>query len=288
MEKLKTSLAPVEYKFKWPAGYRSAAVFTFDVDGASNQQLMEGTTLGNLSAGEYGPRVAVPRILKLLEKYNLKGTFFVPAWVAEHYPALIREIHGRGHEIGAHGYLHENFGRLSAEEETVIHDRSLRILTEIVGERPRSFRCPGGPLSDRTVRNLYSRGYNCDSSSVSDYLPSRVKLDGREVEMVEIPWSWLTDDFGYFWGGAHVSAFGGASQTVFCALSAPGDIVDYWIAEFDGIHNFGGLFTCLNHPRAIGRVSRLRALEKLITHIKATPGVWITSMAEVVDWVLKN
>lgn len=275
-------------KFRWPEGFQSAAVFSFDVDGSCMQQLMDGNTLGNHSVGDYGPKIAVPRIMDLMDKYDIKAMFYVPGWTAERYPYLVQEIHRRGHEVGSHGYLHENFSRLSEAEETEIHDKSMKIMTDIVGVRPRSFRCPGGPLTDRTIKNLYERGYDCDSSSVNDYFPSRVKIDGKEVAMAEVPWSWLVDDFGYFWGGAHVSAFGSGRATVFNPLMSPKDVAEYWLTEFDGVHQLGGLFTVLNHPRAIGRVARLRALEKVILRIKETPGVWLTNIRSVADWVLVN
>jgi peptidoglycan/xylan/chitin deacetylase (PgdA/CDA1 family) len=59
-----------------------------------------------MSLGEFGPSVGAPRILDLLAKYGIKSSFFVPGFVAEHYPKLIDEIMREGHELGHHGYLH--------------------------------------------------------------------------------------------------------------------------------------------------------------------------------------
>ena len=58
--------------------------------------------------------------------------------------------------------------------------------------------------------------------------------------------------------------------------------------NFDGVHEIGELFVYLNHPRAIGTISRLRAMDRLIHHIKATPKVWVTNLREVVNWTLKK
>jgi peptidoglycan/xylan/chitin deacetylase (PgdA/CDA1 family) len=267
--------------FAWPNGYRSAAIFTFDVDGCAEQQLYEGNILGHNSAGDYGPKVAVPRILDLLDKHDLKAAFFVPAWVAQRFPERIKEIHDRGHEIGAHGYLHENFSKLSDSEEKEIHRKSSKIISDITGTPPKAFRSPGGPLLARTMRILMENGYDCDSSSGKSYFPSKVKLEGKQI--VEIPASWITDDFPYFWGG-----YDNKPVPMFMPISRPVDALEYWIAEFDGIHKIGGLFVHINHPRVIGRFSRLRAFEKLIRHIKATPGVWITDLRGMVDLVLKK
>jgi len=271
-------------KFKWPDRYKSAVIFSFDVDGSSEQQLYEGNILGHNSVGDYGPKIAVPRILDMLDKHGLKAIFFVPGWVAERFPERIKEIHHRGHEIGAHGYLHEDFSTLSESEEREIHNKSSKIIADMIGVPPRAFRTPGGPLTTRTMKMLLENGYDCDSSSVKSYFPSRVKLEGREVDMAEVPFSWLTDDFPYFWGGYEDKP----GPPSFMPISAPKDVLEYWTAEFDGIHEIGGLFVYLNHPRAIGRISRLRAMDRLIHHIKATPNVWVTSLREVVNWTLKN
>jgi peptidoglycan/xylan/chitin deacetylase (PgdA/CDA1 family) len=271
-------------RFVWPEGYQSAAIFTFDVDASCAQQFREGTTLGSHSVGDYGPKVGLPRILNLLDKYALKAVFFVPAWIAERFPERIKEIHGRGHEIGSHGYLHENFLLLSDDEEREIHDKSLKVLTDIVGTPPRIFRSPGAPFTSRTIKFLLERGYDSDSCSMRDYFPFMVSLDGEETDMVELPNSWPMADSQYFRGGPHASAMG----STFLPISAPNEVIDYWIAEFDGTHELGGLFQTLCHPLAIGRVSRLRMLEKLLRHIKATPGVWITSAREVVNWVFEK
>src|SRR3990172_7606876 len=46
------------------------------------------------------------RFLELLDEFGVKATFFILGWVAEHSPALVREIHGAGHEVASHGYNH--------------------------------------------------------------------------------------------------------------------------------------------------------------------------------------
>jgi len=131
-------------KFKWPDKSKSAVIFTFDVDGCAEQQLYEGNTLGHNSAGDYGPKIAVPRILNILDRHGLKATFFIPAWVAQRFPQRVKEIHNRGHEIGAHGYLHENFSTLSESEEREIHNKSGKIIADMIGTPPKAFRTPGG------------------------------------------------------------------------------------------------------------------------------------------------
>ena len=93
-------------KIIWEANARCAVSLTFDVDGEtlwiSKDPANEKRT-GVLSQGAYGPKVGVPLILDLLERYGIQATFFVPGWIVEQYPAIIEQIYRSGHEIGHHG-----------------------------------------------------------------------------------------------------------------------------------------------------------------------------------------
>ncbi len=85
-----------------------------------------------LSKGQFGPRVGVSRILGLLDRYEIKSTFFVPGWTAEKYPESVKEIVRRGHEVAAHGYMHENLSELkSPEEEIEVFRKSVEILERL-------------------------------------------------------------------------------------------------------------------------------------------------------------
>jgi len=95
------------------------------------------------SKGRFGPKVGLPRILTLLDKYRIKSTFFIPGWTAETYPESVKEILKRGHEIAAHGYKHENLREVKSQEEEIgIFKRSIESLEKLTGERPLGFRAP--------------------------------------------------------------------------------------------------------------------------------------------------
>lgn len=265
---------------RWPEPYTSAATLSFDVDACAEEMLYYGNVSGAFSAGDYGPKAGIPRILELLERFDIKATFHVPGWVAQRFPKCIKDIHAGGHEIAAHGYMHENISRLRPAEEKQIHHKAHRILADLTGQAPVGFRTPGGPLTPRTVGMLLEMGYVYDSSSNADYFPSRVSIDGKAVEMAELPWSWILDDFPFFWGGGDPEAF--------FPLSSPDEALSCWTAEFDSIHRRGGLCMLVNHPRCIGRPARMRVLAQYMRHVMRTPGVWLTTQREVAAWVLKE
>src|SRR3954471_19459458 len=94
--------------------------FTFDFDAEEvwiGEDPANAQRPGVLSQGTYGAKVAVPEILRLLERHGLPATFFVPGRVAERYPQRVREILAAGHEVGLHGYTHRSPATLSREEE---------------------------------------------------------------------------------------------------------------------------------------------------------------------------
>jgi peptidoglycan/xylan/chitin deacetylase (PgdA/CDA1 family) len=96
----------------------------------------------------YGPKVAVPRLLRMLDRVGLRTSFFIPGWVAETWPDVARSIREAGHEIGHHGYLHESVrGADEATEEGYLL-RGLEALDSVVGVRPVGYRPPS---CDRTT-----------------------------------------------------------------------------------------------------------------------------------------
>ena len=104
----------------WPEDIHCVALITFDVDGITswlnrNPDFINYPSL--LSMAEYGPSVATPRILDMLDAQGISGSFYIPGMVAETHPDLVREIAGRGHEVAHHGYIHEPPATMTPEKE---------------------------------------------------------------------------------------------------------------------------------------------------------------------------
>jgi len=74
------------------------------------------------------------KVLDLLDEYGVKATFFVLGWVAEHYPEIVGDIHGRGHEIACHGYNHRLVYKLSPAEFREDIGKSRTLIEDITGE----------------------------------------------------------------------------------------------------------------------------------------------------------
>ena len=103
--------------------------------------------------------MAIPRIRKLLAKYDLPASFFVPAVVAKIHPDEQRGLADEGHEIGIHGWIHELNSKLPAADERDLMMRAADELENICGKRPVGMRTPSWDFSAQLVYRGYSYVY---------------------------------------------------------------------------------------------------------------------------------
>jgi polysaccharide deacetylase family protein (PEP-CTERM system associated) len=80
------------------------------------------------------------KLLDLLQRRDVKATFFILGWVAERHPALIRRIADAGHEIACHGYAHRLVYDMSPDEFRDDLKRALDIIGETSGQTCRGYR----------------------------------------------------------------------------------------------------------------------------------------------------
>jgi len=264
---------------RWPSGARAVVVLSVDIDGAAGW-LNRGPEFARypsiLSMGEYGPNVGVPRILDLLDAEGLHVTFFVPGFEAEHHPDLMREILARGHEIAHHGYRHEYVWTLGPDEEREVFRRGLKALEDVTGRTPRGWRAPGFEMSPHSLDILTEHGLLYSSSQMGNDIP--YPASERHPDLVELPVSWMLDDFAYF------------MYLPMLRLQAPPATPEHafaaWAAEFDGLYQFGRGFVLTLHPEITGRPSRLAVLQRLIQHIKTRPDVAFLRAVDLAEhWI---
>ena len=118
----------------------------------------------DISRGMFAGEVGAPRLLKLFEKYNLKTTWFVPDHSLETFPEQMQEVARCGHEIGVHGYSHENPIAMTREQETAILDHCIDLVTQVSGKRPTGYVAPWWEFSPVTNELLLERGIKYDHS----------------------------------------------------------------------------------------------------------------------------
>ena len=256
----------------WPNGARVAVALSFDSDHESTTLRWGDSSPGRLSQGQYGARVAIPRIRKLLARHDIRGSFFVPAVVAELYPDEQRALVDEGHELGIHGWIHELNSKLPPADERTLQINSADVLERITGVRPVGIRTPSWDFSAHTLAISREIGLLYDSSLMADDDPYEILEDGEPTGMVELPVEWIRDDAVYF------------NMDRFSALrpyTPPSAVLEVFKGEFDGAYEEGGLFLLTMHPHIIGHRSRIRLLDELIHYIRSHAGVWFATHADV-------
>lgn len=260
---------------QWKDGARVAVALSFDSDHETSTLRWGDSSPGKLSQGQYGSRVAIPRISRLLDVYGIKATFFAPAVVAKLHPDEIRGLADEGHEIGIHGWIHELNSKLPPRDERELQMRAADELERIAGVRPVGIRTPSWDFSQHTLAISREMGLLYDSSLMADDEPYEILENGEPTGMVELPVEWIRDDAVYF------------NMDRFSALrpyTPPSSVLEVFMAEFDGAYEEDGLFLLTMHPHIIGHRSRIRMLEELIGYIRSHTGVWFATHAEVAQY----
>jgi peptidoglycan/xylan/chitin deacetylase (PgdA/CDA1 family) len=264
-----------------------AVCLTFDFDAMS--VWLGGydvVTPAMLSRGEYGARVAVPRILSLLRQYDTVATFFVTGHTAESFPHTVEAILEAGHELAHHSYAHEDPSTQTPDEERRGFERALAVLERFVGHPPLGYRSPSWDYSQTTLSLLLEHGFLYDSSLFAEdfhpYHPrqgDRVGIQdplrvGEEVGIWEFPVDFTLDDWPHFTFNFDPLRVG---------LSAPSKVLEIWAGDFDYLvqHEERGVFTITMHPQVIARGHRMLMLERLIQHILDQPAARFARMGDL-------
>ena len=253
-----------------PAGY---VCLSFDFDGPSLWIQRGMTNPTSISRGEFGA-VAVPRILRLLDRRGIPATFFVPGHTLETYPDECAAVAAAGCEVGLHGYAHEFNPTVAPEVERWAMTRSYDLIERLCGRPPTGYRAPSGELTGATIDLLVEHGLTYDSSLMGhDYQPYRVRRGDRFPEdgpaqwgeptaLIELPWSWTTDDYVYL-------EFVAFQRTLMPGLRRPAEMFDNFAGDLrwmvaNVVH---GVATFVFHPQVIGRGHRMLALEAWLDEI---------------------
>lgn len=263
----------------WPGSSRCAIALSFDCDHETFELGSGGEAIGRLAWGEFGRRVGVPRILEVLGRHNVSASFFVPAVCALIDPLETKRILEAGHEIGMHGWIHENNSKLDAATERELILRARDVLEDQIGAAPVGFRSANWDLSPHTIEIISELGLEYDSSLMADEDCYELLLDGKPTDLVEVPVEWLRDDAVYLMFNR---------QPATRPWMSPDDVFKIFRREFDAAYEMGGLFQLVMHPFVIGYRSRIWILDQLIEYALSKHDVWFGTHAEVASWVRNN
>ena len=152
----------------------------------------------------------------MFEKYNIKATWFIPGHSLESFPEEMAAVRDAGHEIGLHGYSHENPADMTLEQQRIILDKTYRQITEFCGKPPKGSVAPWWESSAEGAQLLLDYGLEYDHSlshhdcqayylrtgdtwkkiDYSKHPDTWMKplIKGKETGLVEIPANWYIDD----------------------------------------------------------------------------------------------
>ncbi|MCO7642408.1 polysaccharide deacetylase [Pseudomonas sp. S 311-6] len=253
----------------------------------------------DISRGMFAGEVGSPRLLKLFDRYQLRTTWFVPGHSAETFPGQMKEVAAAGHELGVHGYSHENPIAMTPEQEEIVLDKSIDLISELAGKRPTGYVAPWWEFSRVTNSLLLKQGIKYDHSLMhNDFHPYYVrvgdewtKIDysqhpdtwmkplvrGEETDLVEIPANWYLDDL---------------PPMMFIKKSPnshgfvnPRHLEEMWRDQFDWVyreHDYA-VFPITIHPDVSGRPQVLLMLERLIEYMRSHDGVRFVTMDQIAD-----
>jgi peptidoglycan/xylan/chitin deacetylase (PgdA/CDA1 family) len=232
---------------------------TVNLHGTSveRRDMAEEMLFGKYSYGKYMAAVGASRLFAMLQRQAIPTTVFVPGSEAERHAALVRDIEQAGHEVAAHGWAMEEYGKDDAADTTLL-TRTHDTLTRLLGAAPAGWRAPHGRLSSATLTTLSRLGYRWDSSFQDDDFPYALDADGG-TSMIEVPQTEMLVD-ATLWG-----------------LRATHDrLIGTWREEIAALHAERCFISLTLHPRSdngTGRASRVAAMEGLLAWLKGLPDV---------------
>ncbi|HVL53403.1 MAG TPA: polysaccharide deacetylase [Vitreimonas sp.] len=266
---------------------RLTVALTVDHDALSDA-VRRGDSVVKLSHAEFGPRVGAPRLLELFAREGIPTTWFLPGHTLETFPDQAEAIRAGGHELGTHGWYHEDFAELSRDEQREVLERSRDAVARLTGERVQGFRAPYWSLGSETLALVEAAGYRYDSSLMAgDARVYRVRHGdrhsvaegtswGRDGSLLEVPVYWAMDDWPHFEPGPTRDG-----------LSAPSKVLEIWTEEVRWAweHEPGGIVMVTFHPECIGRGHRMRLVERFIAACRELDGVVFDRLDRYLDQV---
>lgn len=259
----------------------------------------------DISRGLFAGEVGSPRLLDLFDRFGIKTSWFIPGHSIETFPAQMQDVVKRGHEVGLHGYSHENPLAMTRKQEEDVLDKCIELINKLSGRKPIGYAAPWWELSQVTAQLLLERGIKYDSSMMHrDFECYRLRIGdtwtpidysqnaeswmkplkrGRESALIEIPVSWYLDDLPPMMFIKKAPNSHGFMN--------PKDIEELWREQFDWVYrnHEHAVFVMTIHPDVAGRPQVLAMLERLCSHILDHSGVRFMTNEEIAqDFDNKN
>lgn len=253
----------------------------------------------DISRGLFAGEVGTPRLLTLFARFGIKTTWFIPGHSIQTFPEQMKAIVEAGHEIGIHGYSHENPIAMTPEQEEAVLDYSIELVTALADTPPTGYVAPWWEFSPVTAELLLRKGIRYDHSLMHhDFQPYYVRVGdrwtpidytkhprdwmkplvrGQETDLIEIPASWYLDDLPPMMFIKKAPNSHGFVN--------PRHLEEMWRDQFDWVYREYdyAVFTMTIHPDVSGRPQVLLMLERLYAHMISHPGVRFCTFNDIAE-----
>ena len=225
----------------------------------------------DISRGLFAGEIGVPRLVKLFDRLGIPTSWFIPGHSIETFPTQCKMVVDAGHEIGMHGYSHENPIAMTPEQEEAVMDKCIELIERLSGRRPSGYVAPWWEFSTVTNELLLRKGIKYDHSLMNDdFHPFYVRVGdswtlidyskhpsewmkplvrGEETDLIDIPGSWYLDDLPpmMFIKSAPNSH----------GFIKPRDIEELWCDQFDWVYREYdyAVFAMTIHPDVSGKAA---------------------------------
>jgi allantoinase len=278
-------------KVEWPGGARIALNIVINYEEGSEMGAVEGDQQREMQAEwayparvderelvsesmfEYGSRVGVWRILRILDKYDATCTIFACALALERNPEVAQAFVKHGYDLVGHGYRWIPHYGMSEEQEREQIRKARESIERTTGRRiigwfNRPLQTPA------TRRILAEEGLLYDSGAFNDDLPYFEPAGGKPFLVV--PYSLDQNDIRF------------VKNQMFTA----DDFFEYVRDGFDTLYEEGAtrpkMMSVGLHNRVIGRPGRAQGLDRFLSHVRKFPQVWIANRDEIAKfWIEK-
>jgi allantoinase len=266
----------------WPGRSRVALWITVPVEFFPlNVTELAARPLGTLDRGypdywsfsnrDYGLRIGIFRIMRVLDRVGLRATAPVNGAAATRYPRVMDELLQREWEVMASGVDmgQPHHGRLSVEDERQLIRSGHDALTATTGKKISGWHSPGHSQSAQTLLLLAERGFDYVADWVNDDLPYVMTTSAGQLVSMPLTYEW-SDRVLLVHHNLSVEDYELQIMNAFHRLHAEAD-------------QHGGRILSLSvSPWVLGYPHRISALEHVLARIMKAGSVWPATGAEIV------
>jgi len=268
----------LDRQFRWPGGRHVAVVFNVAFEGWSDGKPPGIGPMGNplpvgtfdtnsLSWGHYGQARGIERLLRVLERANVRASVMVSGVFSERAPDIVKAIAKAGHELVGHCWAQDIIpAKLTPEEVRLDIRKTTERLEAVAGKRPRGWISPRGTPSTESARLLLDAGYVWQGDVFDDDRPYVQEFGSGKI--VAIPLTMEINDL------PHAMRFGRSPRQFV-------ELFEDALKQCRENEDEAVMIDVTAHAHVYGRPAGAAAYEETMRVARSHGDVWITTREEM-------